>query len=379
MMQVKVVGAGLAGLSAALTLQEAGCDVEVFEAHDRVGGRVATDVIDGFVLDRGFQLINARYPELRRLGVMAELDFVTAPRGVEVSLGESVRQLTDPRSNLLSALSSETGSISSKVAFLKYLVTPARIGATVADELQHLGLLYERVLRPFLTGVFLATPDRICASSGREIIRSFVSGAPGLPVQGVGALPQQIAKRVEKLTLNRRVDSLAEFGEIPCVVATDLTTAAQLLEISDVARQASCTTWYHEVSVGVSDSKMLRVDGLARGPVVNSILISNLVPRYAPSGRALLSTTTIDSASESDVRRQLSQMWQAETSQWSLIARYEIPAALPIFAPGLVRATSSRVAKSRYIAGDYLTSPSQNGALLSGRLAAEELLRNQGS
>jgi predicted NAD/FAD-dependent oxidoreductase len=72
-------------------------------------------------------------------------------------------------------------------------------------------------------------------------------------------------------------------------------------------------------------------------------------------------------------------MWQAETSQWSLIARYEIQAALPIFAPGSVRATSSRVAKSRYIAGDYLTSPSQNGALLSGRLAAEELLRNQGS
>lgn len=379
MMQVNVVGAGLAGLSAALTLQEAGCDVEVFEAHDRVGGRVATDLIDGFVLDRGFQLINARYPELRRLGVMAELDFVTAPRGVEVSLGESVRQLTDPRSNLLSTLSSETGSIFSKVAFLKYLVTPARNGATVADELQNLGLLYERVLRPFLTGVFLTTPDRICASSGKEIIRSFISGAPGLPVQGVGALPQQIAKRVKKISLNHKVDSLAEFGDTPCVVATDLTTAAQLLELSDISRQASSTTWYHEVPEGVSQSKMLRIDGQSRGPVINSILISNLVPSYAPAGRALLSTTTIDSASESEVRRQLSQIWQVATSQWELIARYEIPAALPIFAPRSARAASSQIAQNLYISGDYRTSPSQNGALLSGRMAAEELLRNQSS
>ena len=178
-MQVKVVGAGLAGLSAAITLQEAGCDVEVIEAHDRVGGRVATDLIDGFQLDRGFQLINARYPELRRLNVVSELDFVVAPRGVEVSIGESVSRLSDPRRNPFSALSPSTGSLSSKVAFLNYLASPAQVGATVADELRQLGRLYERVLKPFLTGVFLANPDRICASSGKEIIRSFISGAPG--------------------------------------------------------------------------------------------------------------------------------------------------------------------------------------------------------
>lgn len=379
MMQVKVIGAGLAGLSAALTLQEAGCDVEVVEAHDRVGGRVATDVIDGFKLDRGFQLINARYPELRRLGIMAELDFVEAPRGVEISIGESVKKLSDPRSNLFSALSPDSGSIISKVAFLKYLFTPAIAGATVADELRDLGLLYERVLKPFLTGVFLVNPERVCAGSGKEIIRSFISGAPGLPVQGVGALPKEMAKRVQKISLNRRVDSLSEFGDTPCVVATDLTTAAQLLEISDVPRQAGCTTWYHEIPMGVSESKMLRLDGQARGPVINSILISNLLPSYAPSGRALLSTTTIDSASESEVRRHLSQIWQTATGKWALIARYEIPAALPIFSPGSARAASSQVAKNLYIAGDYRTSPSQNGALLSGRMAAEELLRNQGS
>ena len=94
---VAVIGAGLAGLSAAITLQDAGCDVEVFESSDRVGGRVATDVIDGYRLDRGFQLINARYPELVRLGIDSELEFIVASRTIDISFGTSQITLGDPR------------------------------------------------------------------------------------------------------------------------------------------------------------------------------------------------------------------------------------------------------------------------------------------
>ena len=94
---VAVIGAGLAGLSAAITLQDAGCDVEVFESSDRVGGRVATDIIDGYRLDRGFQLINARYPELVRLGIVAELEFIVASQTIDIALGTSQISLGDPR------------------------------------------------------------------------------------------------------------------------------------------------------------------------------------------------------------------------------------------------------------------------------------------
>jgi len=79
-----VIGAGLAGLSAALTLQEAGHSVTVIDGADRAGGRIATDVIDGFILDRGFQLINLNYPEIKRLGLTTKLDFKTAPRTVGI-------------------------------------------------------------------------------------------------------------------------------------------------------------------------------------------------------------------------------------------------------------------------------------------------------
>ncbi len=375
--EVTVVGAGLAGLSAALTLQEAGCSVRIIEASDRPGGRVASDVIDGFILDRGFQLINAHYPELRRLAVMPTLPFITAPRAIEIALDKGRIVLGDPRSHLFSALDSRSGDLISKLNFLRYLASRSSINASVHDELQTLGNLYQRILLPFLTGVFLTSPSLVGAVPGKEIIRSFVSGAQGVPAQGAGALAAELARRVGKIEFNRSVNTLREFGSGPVIVATDLTTAAQLLDMERIPKLAGSTTWYHEVPADMTDSKFLIVDGLRRGPVVNSIAISNVAPSYAPTGRTLLSSTTVDFASESEVRRHLALMWGAPTANWSLIAKYEIPKSLPIFAPGKIGVTSSKVSEGIYIAGDFRSAPSQNGALLSGRLAAEELLLDQ--
>jgi hypothetical protein len=377
--EVTVIGAGLAGLSAALTLQDAGCPVRVIEASDRVGGRVVTDVIDGFTLDRGFQLINSQYPELKRLKVMDEVSFIAAPRAVEVSLGQSRISLGDPRTYPLSAFSSKTGSFGSKLNFLRYLYSKSSSGLSVEDELQNLGDLYQKVLRPFLTGVFLTSPAHVSAVNGKEIIRSFVSGKPGVPAQGVGALPAALAKRVTNIELGRDINSLQELGGGPIIVATDVTTAAQLLDMTSVPKLAASTTWYHEVPKDLTHSKSLLIDGQRRGPVVNSIAISNLAPTYAPTGKTLLSSTTVEFASESEVRRHLALIWGAQSSEWSLIAKYEIPKSLPIFAPGAQHVTSAKVARNIYVAGDYRSAPSQNGALLSGRLAAEELLFDQRS
>lgn len=375
--EITVIGAGLAGLSAALTLQEAGCSVRVIEASDRPGGRVATDHIDGFTLDRGFQLINANYPELRRIDLLASLDFVEAPRAVEVSLGDQHFIVGDPRQYLFASLSSVAGSLTEKINFLRYLLTSSKSTKSVEEELEHLGTLYQRVLRPFLTGVFLTSPTRINVITGKELIRSFISGKPGLPAGGVGALPDALAKKISKIEYGRRIDSLHEFGDGPVIVATDITTAAQLLEMTRVPQLATCTTWYHEVPADLNTSSHLLIDAEQRGPVVNSLIISNLVPSYAPAGKALLSSTTIEFASESEVRRHLSLMWGKPSSEWSLIAKYEIPKSLPIFAPGYHEVTSAKVSAGVYVAGDYRTAPSQNGALLSGRLAAEALIFDQ--
>jgi hypothetical protein len=375
---VAVIGAGLAGLSAALTLQEAGREVVIYEGSDRVGGRVATDYIDGFTLDRGFQLINAKYPELLRLGVVDELDFIFAPRTFDVCVGEKRIALGDPRSNPFASLNSATGSLLQKLGLIAYLLRSADAEKSVEEELSHLGNLYSRVLKPFLSGVFLTSPASVNAVIGKGLITSFISGKPGLPRKGVGALPAALAARIHKIELNHRIDSLSQFENQEVIVATDLTTAAQLLDIANVPKLAGSTTWYYEVPQELTGSARLLIDGEQRGPVVNSIVLSNLISTYAPDGKSLLASTTLDFASESEVRRHLALMWGAHTGGWSLIAKYDIPKSLPIFAIGNQSAASSQFSQNIYVAGDYRTAPSQNGALLSGRLAAQELLLDQG-
>ena len=384
-----VIGAGLAGLSAALTLQEAGQPVTLIDGDDRAGGRIATDVIDGFILDRGFQLINLNYPEIKRLGLAKELDFKTAPRTVGISIGSKRYVIGDPRQAPLSVFSSKTGTLREKASFLKYLATKPAVGEDVQTHLLRCGTggFYYKVLKPFLQGVFLTDPSQVSAVVGRELIGSFISGKSGIPAHGVGVFSQNLAKKIIDLRLNTQVQEvrgnriLTNQGEIVAtriILATDLTTAAQLLNADQVSPLIRSTTWYHVSIDAPSDSAELILDADNRGPVVNSLVISNLSKDYAPVGHNLISSTTITHASESEVRRHLALMWGSSTENWRLIAKYEINSALPLFAPGKTQAKSSKFGEIIYLAGDYLSAPSQNGALMSGRLAAQELLFDEG-
>ena len=383
-----VIGAGLAGLSAALTLQEAGAEVSVLDSSDRPGGRVASDRIDGFILDRGFQLINLNYPEIKRWGISEELDFKIAPRSVRVSAGSSHTILGDPRNSPFSALSGASGSLKSKANFLRYLLSKAQPNESVEEHLLRTGTedLYRKVLKPFLQGVFLADPSRVSAVVGREVIATFISGRSGVPANGVAALPQVLANRITDLRLNTRVEEIrgsvistsnGEISAAKIILATDLTTAGQLLGANQVTPLLSSTTWYHTTENAPSDSATLVIDSENRGPVVNSLVISNLSQDYAPSGQSLISSTTIAHASESEVRRHLALMWGSNTADWRFLAKYEINSALPLFVPGAESVKSARVGENIYCAGDYLSGPSQNGAMLSGRLAAQELLLDE--
>jgi phytoene dehydrogenase-like protein len=380
---VLIVGAGLAGLSAAIHCQSAGVDVKVIESSDRAGGRVASDVIDGFICDRGFQLINAKYPALQELDVIKELDFIQAPRVIEVCLGEKRHAIGDPRQAPWTALNKETGTISEKIALLRFITGRVKAGQSIAEALRGTGSCYDRVLRPFLQGVFLTDPENLDAVYAHSIIKSFVSGQPGMPRKGVGELPKALAKRVEDIVYNTQVESIDQgsvhtnngtFTADKILIATDATTATQLLGLNEVPRMAGCITWYHAASQNPSGSGHLVVDGQRRGPIINTLVISDISKNYAPTGQHLISTTTDLNVTESDVRRHLATMWGASTNGWQFIAKYEIPAALPIHTVGRALSQAMKINDHHFVAGDHRSVPSQQGALFSGRLAAELIL-----
>ena len=381
--EVLIVGAGFAGLSAALKLQAAGKDVLVVESSDRAGGRVASDLIDGFICDRGFQLINARYPALQELDVIKELDFIQAPRVIEVSLGEKRHPIGDPRQAPWTVLNRETGSISEKIALLRFIAGKAKPGQSIAEALRNTGTCYDRVLRPFLQGVFLTDPENVDAVYGRTIVKSFVNGQPGVPRKGVGELPKALAKRVENIVYNAQVERIEKksvktnngtYTAEKILIATDATTATQLLGLTEVPRMAGCITWYHATSHNPSGTGHLVVDGQRRGPIINTVVISDISKNYAPTGQNLISTTTDLNVTESDVRRHLAILWGTSTHGWQFIAKYEIPAALPIHNVGRALSQGMKINDHHFVAGDHRTVPSQQGALFSGRLAAQLIL-----
>jgi len=384
---VVVIGAGLAGMNAAIQLQNAGREVVVLEAADRAGGRVQSDLIDGFTCDRGFQLINAKYPELAALNILSELDFRFADRALNIAIEDRSHRLGDPRQYLFSAFDSATGSIFEKFALIRALARKPKPELSIEEYLvaSGLGRTFERVLQPFLRGVYLTDLTKIAAPAGLEIIKTFVSGKPGLPSRGVGALSVVMARRVSDLRLGVTVNSIksgvvtTSVGEIPAseiIVATDSTTAAQLLELGSVPKLAGCTTWYHSTPTAPVTHGQLIVDGQNRGAVINTLVISNFIAEYAPVGKNLISTTTDTGITESEVRRHLATLYACDNRDWELIAKYEIPAALPIGAKGMTQPIQSFVREGIYLAGDGQVSPSQNGALKSGRLAAMAVLAN---
>jgi hypothetical protein len=395
---IVVVGAGLAGLSAALELTAAGAEVTVLEAADEVGGRVRTDVEDGVRFDRGFQILLPAYPELERLD-LGPFPLRRLRSGVFVHDGGRHDLLADPRSgrsawnglllqHVLSARDlTALAGFSARDAFgpVRPLFTaPDR---PVRDELRSLGLTeraVEKVFRPFLSGVFL---ERELTTSSRFfhlVWRSFARGGAAVPALGMGELPKAMAARLPDGTVqlesavravhDNGVD-LEEGGRLAAdavVVATDGTTAARLLPGLREPRWNGVTTWYFRPPRSPLRDGCLVVDANG-GPVVNTAVMSEVSRPYSPRA-PLVQATVLGQASEQDVRAHLNRLYGTDTSRWEVLRRYEIPRALPAMdAPHPLR-RPVRAGGRRYVCGDHRDTSSIQGALHSGRRAARAVL-----
>jgi hypothetical protein len=396
-MKAIVVGAGLAGLAAARQLSIHGVDVTVLEAADSVGGRIRTDLVDGYQLDRGFQLYNPAYPEAARVLDHEALHLHALTRGLIVALDGGHARLADPRSAIgwiPDALSRQTGALTAKLAFARYALETARTptDALMAREdvpaqvaLVRAGAdakLLDRVLRPFLAGVFL---EPMLLTSRRFmdlILTSFVRGTPSLPAAGMQAIPEQLHAALPDGTVRfgERITDISSLRADAIIVAVDPPRAAALLPGIDVPPARSVTTWYHVADDRLTDGRsVLVVDGLDRGPVINTVALTNQVPSYAPGGRTLVSTSTLDmSADESAIRQHLAMLYGTDTRQWELLARYPIEYALPAMQSPFALRKPVDLGNGLFIAGDHRESASIQGAMVSGRRAADAALQHNG-
>lgn len=399
---VVIVGAGLAGLIAARDLHRAGLDVVVLERGDAVGGRVRTDRVDDVLLDRGFQLLNPAYPRVRQDLDLLRLELRRFGAGAVVAHGEDRSMVADPRRcprDAVATLRAPFGTWREKVALACWAFEmgygPARriklrADSRFIDELQRRQIgtsLVDGVLRPFLSGVLaddeLSTSRRLV----ELIARSFIRGTPAVPRSGMQAIPEQLAAGLPAgaIRLNTTVHQIRSTGvrthagrvdAAAVIVATDATAARALLDRRFPAMR-SLTTFYYLADTSPAARPLLHLDAERRGPIVNTAVLTDVAPEYAP-GRALIAATILgaDGSSETErtVRRHARTIYGRDTRSWVHVATYPIKAALPDTPPGTSLRRPVYLGDNVCIAGDHRDTASIQGALVSGHRAAAAAL-----
>ena len=420
---VIIIGAGLAGLSCALTLEAEGHKVLLLEASDRAGGRLRTDQHEGFLLDRGFLVLQTWYPAAQRWLDYEALDLRPFHNGALLRFEGQTHRITDvwrSPQHVIEMLRSAVGTLGDKLRLLRLRQRAlsgnlralySRSETTALAALQAQGFtpkFIERFFLPFFSGVFFDPQLSVSSRSLEFVFRAFALGNTALPARGMQAISDQLASRLNPGTLQchttvqsvggttpkrGRTSVVVERGLTPfleakaVVVATDARAARRLLgepEAEQPMRRSVCV--YYAADEAPIDGPYLllnseTVDGKPRG-VINSVLCpSNLSRHYAPPDKHLI-TVNLDAGDtplETLLERlaiELRHWFGAAAAHWQQLKVYELPEALPMQAPPVTYPGDVVLRKdeSLWVCGEYASAPSFQWALHNGERAAQEVL-----
>jgi phytoene dehydrogenase-like protein len=408
---VIIVGAGLAGLCCARRLEQGGSEFLVLEASDGVGGRVRTDHVDGFKLDRGFQVLLTAYPEAQAILDYDTLDLRPFYPGALVRSAGAFHRVADPRRHPWDALRGAFSPIGSawdklRVARLRSHVMRADLDtlftAPNTSSLEFLGSfgfspnMIDRFFRPFFGGVFLESDLATSSRMLQFVFRMFASGDTTLPAGGMGAIPGQLAGQLpqqrvrlqaEVVRLDGKTVTLASGERLQAraiVVATEGPAAARLVEGLQPPNARTVSCLYFAAEKPPIDGPILVLDADRQGPVNNLCVPSNVSPTYAPPGGALISATVLgtpdsaDSELERQVRSHLGSWFGSAVDGWKHLRTYRISNALPEIEPRWTPGPDRpiQVHPGVYLCGDHRENPSIQGAMASGRRTAERVLED---
>lgn len=408
--EVIIIGAGLSGLACAIALRQGGVEPLVLETAKQPGGRIATDQCDGFLLDRGFQVLQTWYPAAQALLDYSALDLRPFYPGALVQLGGRLHRVSDiwrRPARLPEMLASPIGGLGDKLRLLRLRQRalagdldalyrrPETTALALLREQGFSARMIERFFRPFFAGVFFE-PDLSVSSRTLEFVfRAFALGDTALPARGMGELPRQLAARLDPamLRLGATVMQLEPGAVVlaggerlrarDLVIATDATAAAALLaQPAPPTRGTTCL--YFAAEQPPFAGPCLVLDGDGRGPVYSLLCPSNLSAHYAPAGSALITVNCFGTATDPEVLAplvcaQLRGWFGEQVDGWRQLATYRLPAALPAQQPPVTAPMAARpLGEGLWRCGEGMSPPSIHWALASGQMTAAALLAGRG-
>lgn len=405
---ILIIGAGISGLTAARVLKSAGRNVRILEASDEIGGRVRTDEKEGFLLDRGFQVLLTAYPEAKHFLDYKALDLQSFSPGSIILNHSGIDQIGDPLrepSSLFKTLNSAVGSFFDKI---KLLSLRLKLAGSSIDEifnkpesstfnyLKNAGFS-ERIISnffsPFLNGIFLENKLDTSSRMFEFVFKMFSEADTAIPAKGMGMIPMQLASGInpDDFMLNESVKSidgnkvLTLSGNIyqadTILLATSADNLPEPLKMPNAGKK-SVTCLYFAADQAPYPQKLIALNANPKKFVNNIAVMSNVSKHYAPEGKSLISISILEDCSAFNddelvlkVKEEL-QFWYPECANWKHLKTYLIPYALPEnkHVTNDIDSSAIRINDSIFICGDHLLNGSINAAMKSGRLAAESIL-----
>jgi phytoene dehydrogenase-like protein len=388
-------------------LHQKGYKVQILEASDRAGGRIKTDVIDGFRLDRGFQVLLTEYPETKALLDYQKLNLKRFLPGASVLYDGGQFEIADPfrrPSTLLATLFAPVGSLKDKINtfFLKNKLIKISIPTIfkqpeieTSAQLKKYGFspkMIDRFYKPFFSGIFLENDLKTSSNMFDFVMKLFSEGDAAIPALGMEEIPKQLVAMLPENSIQYNVKvSAIENNTIICENGTTLEADKIVIATEAIGLAGNyipktkqnfhqVTNVYFEANSTPTQKAVVVLNAATNKKWVNNLtVLSNISNKYAPKEKVLISVSyngipTIDDATlVENMKTELKQWYGNQVNDWKLLKTYRIHYALPNQEKVTNEASESdiKINNNLFICGDYLLNGSINAAMKSGRMVAE--------